>query len=71
MSIKGRKRIYFADNEQALLAGGQTTKPKPIPNSPFWVITNTNTPRKRQMVAQVMQRMGFAQELIEKVTLSI
>lgn len=71
MSIKGRKRVYFADNEQSLLAGGQTTKPKPIPNTPFWVITNTNTPRKRQMVAQVMQRMGFAQELIEKVTLSI
>ncbi len=69
--VKGRKRVYFADNEQTLLASGTTTKPKAIPNSPFWVITNTNTSRKRQMIDQLMTRMNFPAELIEKVTLSI
>lgn len=69
--VKGRKRVYFADNEQTLLASGTTTKPKAIPNSPFWVITNTNTSRKRQMIEQLMTRMSFPAELIEKVTLSI
>ncbi len=71
MSVKGRKRVYFADNEQTLLASGQTTKPKAIPNTPFWVITNNNTSRKQQMVEQVMVRMNFPVEIIEKVTHSI
>lgn len=69
--VKGRKRVYFADNEETLLTSGNTTKPKAIPNSPFWVITNTNTSRKRQMIDQVMTRMNFPAELIEKVTQSI
>ena len=69
--VKGRKRVYFADNEQTLLANGNTTKPKAIPGSPFWVITNNNTSRKRQMVDQLMARMNYPSEIIEKVTNSI
>jgi len=69
--VKGRKRVYFADNEATLLENGNTTKPKAIPQSPFWVITNNNTSRKRQMVDQLMSRMSFQAELIEKVTGSI
>lgn len=69
--VKGRKRVYFADNEAILLANGNTTKPRAIPGSPFWVITNNNTSRKRQMVEQLMVRMSFPSELIERVTRSI
>ena len=71
IQVKGRKRVYFADNEQTLLDGGTTTKPRAIPRTPFWVITNTNTSRKQQMVEQVMTRMNFPVELIEKVTNAI
>ncbi|MCV5961525.1 replication initiation regulator SeqA, partial [Escherichia coli] len=39
--------------------------------TPFWVITNNNTSRKRQMVEQVMTHMEFQPDLIEKVTGSI
>ncbi|UUM29909.1 replication initiation negative regulator SeqA [Vibrio japonicus] len=69
--VKGRKRVYFADNEQTLLEHGNTTKPKAIPGSPFWVITNNNTSRKRQMVDQLMIRMSFPADLTEKVANSI
>ncbi len=65
--VRGRTRIYFADNEAVLLASGKTTKPRLIPDTPFWVITNNNTDRKRQMVDQLMSRMGFQSDLIEKV----
>lgn len=71
MQVKGRTRVYFADNEAVLLASGKTTKPRAIPGTPFWVITNNNTNRKRQMVDQVMTRMGFQADLIEKVCGSI
>lgn len=65
--IKGSKRVYFATSEMALLANGKTTKPKIIPSSPFWVITNTNTGRKRLILAQVMQAMGFSESDVELV----
>ncbi len=66
-AIKGRTRVYFADSEEKLLASGKTTKPKAIPETPFWVITNTNTDRKRQMVEQLMNKMSFGADIIEKV----
>ncbi len=69
--IKGRKRIYFADDEAALLASGNTTKPKAIEGSPYWVITNTNTGRKRNIVAQLMAAMAYPHGLIERVCQSI
>ena len=56
--IKGRKRIYFARSEAELLAAGNTTKPKPVPGTPYWVISNTNTGRKRNILAQLMESMG-------------
>jgi len=66
-AIKGRTRVYFAESEETLLASGKTTKPKAIPETPFWVITNTNTDRKRQMVEQLMGKMNFGADIIDKV----
>lgn len=65
--LHGRTRVYFAGDEHTLLQHGVHTKPKHIPGTPYWVITNTNTDRKRSMVEQIMQSMQFPAELIEKV----
>ncbi|KAA1179745.1 replication initiation negative regulator SeqA [Photorhabdus heterorhabditis] len=65
--MHGRTRVYFAGDQQTLLASGKQTKPRHIPGTPFWVITNTNTDRKRNMVEQIMQDMKFSANLIEKV----
>ncbi|RRA90971.1 replication initiation negative regulator SeqA [Aeromonas veronii bv. sobria] len=65
--IKGRKRVYFSRDPEALRASGSTTKPKPVPETPFWVITNTNTSRKQNMVAQLMASMGYGEEVIVQV----
>lgn len=70
-ALKGRTRLYFADNEDTLLESGKTTKPKLIPRTPYWVITNTNTGRKRQMVEQMMLKMGFNEEMAQSVTEAI
>lgn len=66
-SLHGRTRVYFAGNEQTLLASGNQTKPKHVPGTPYWVITNTNTGRKCSMIEHIMQSMQFPAELIEKV----
>ena len=66
-SLHGRTRVYFAADEQTLLKNGNQTKPKHVPGTPYWVITNTNTGRKCSMVEHIMQSMLFPAELIEKV----
>ncbi|MCW2478273.1 replication initiation negative regulator SeqA [Candidatus Symbiopectobacterium sp. NZEC135] len=65
--LHGRTRVYFAGDEHTLLQHGVHTKPKHIQGTPYWVITNTNTDRKRSMVEQIMQSMQFPSELVEKV----
>ncbi|MGF6189887.1 replication initiation negative regulator SeqA [Serratia sp. 2723] len=65
--LHGRTRTYFAGDQQTLLANGTHTKPKHVPGTPYWVITNTNTGRKRSMIEHIMQAMQFPAELIEKV----
>lgn len=67
-ALHGRTRTYFAGDQQALLANGTHTKPKHVPGTPYWVITNTNTGRKRAMIEHLMQAMQFPAELIEKVS---
>lgn len=66
-SLHGRTRVYFAADEHTLLQNGNQTKPKQVPDTPYWVITNTNTGRKCSMVEHIMQSMQFPAELIEKV----
>ncbi len=66
-SLHGRTRVYFAGDEQTLLQSGNQTKPKHVPGTPYWVITNTNTERKRSMIEHIMQSMQFPAELTEKV----
>ncbi|RLM24009.1 replication initiation regulator SeqA [Brenneria alni] len=66
-SLHGRTRVYFAGDQQTLLQNGTHTKPKHIPGTPYWVITNTNTGRKRGMIEHIMLTMQFPAELTEKV----
>ena len=65
--LQGRTRVYFAGDEHTLLQNGTHTKPKHVPGTPYWVITNTNTGRKCSMVEHIMLAMQFPQELAEKV----
>ncbi|SIP94104.1 negative regulator of replication initiation SeqA [Aeromonas sp. RU39B] len=69
--IKGRKRMYFSRDPDALRASGSTTKPKPVPGTPFWVITNTNTSRKQNIIAQLMTSMGYDDALMAQVCAAI
>ena len=50
--ICGRDRLYFAHSEEELAASGSSIKPKQIPDSPFWVMTNSNTTRKKMMLTK-------------------
>jgi len=73
--IKGRTRDYLgtnltsllnSDNEEEL-AQFKASKPREIPQTPYWVITNTNTGRKRIILTQMMASMGYPHHLIERI----
>lgn len=70
-SLHGRTRIYFSNAQETLLKNGRHTKPKAVPETPYWVITNTNSERKRSMVEHIMAAMQFPAELIEQTCSSI
>lgn len=65
--LRGRTRQYFAIDPETLLKSGKQTKPKQIIGTPYWVITNTNSERKRYMIEQIMQGMQFQTPLIENI----
>ncbi|MFP3354552.1 replication initiation regulator SeqA, partial [Pseudoalteromonas sp. SIMBA_153] len=49
------------------LTSGNSTNPKQIPDSPFWVITNTNTTKKKAMLTQVAEKLGYQLADAEKI----
>ncbi|WP_448555816.1 replication initiation negative regulator SeqA [Thalassotalea montiporae] len=65
--IRGRDRLYFADNESALAESGSSTKPRQIPESPYWVITNSNTTRKKMMLTEVAVALGYSDKDAERI----
>jgi len=65
--ICGRDRLYFANTEAELAASGSSTKPKQIPESPFWVLTNSNTTRKKMMLTRAATSLGYNHSDVEKI----
>jgi negative modulator of initiation of replication len=53
LDVKGKHRIYFAMSKEALLDSGSSMNPKNIPESEYWVMTNSNTTRKKSMLHEV------------------
>ena len=65
--ISGRDRLYFANSENKLAESGSSTKPRQIPESPFWVITNSNTTRKKMMLTKASISLGYSDIDVEKI----
>lgn len=67
VSARKTKRLYFALSEEILTASGSSTKPKQVPQSPFWVITNSNTTRKKMMLTKASISLGYSDSDVEKI----
>jgi negative modulator of initiation of replication len=67
VSARKNKRLYFALSEEILTASGSSTKPKQVPQSPFWVITNSNTTRKKMMLTEAAMLLGYDENDVIKI----
>jgi len=63
--IRGRDRLYFARSEEDLAQSGSSTKPRQIPDSGYWVMTNSNTTRKKMMITEVTKALGYSDSDVE------
>lgn len=60
LSIQGRNRAYFAKSAKEILKSGKSTQPREIEGTGFWVMTNSPTPQKQQMVHDVLEKLGYS-----------
>lgn len=67
LEIKGRNRLYFGTSAEALSEAGSSTNPKQIPNTSFWVITNSNTTRKKMMLTETAIKLGYSEQDAERI----
>lgn len=67
LNIKGRNRLYFANSDAELKSSGSSTNPKQIPNTDYWVITNSNTTRKKLILTEVAKSFGYSDEQVEQI----
>ena len=64
LALQGRGRVYFAKSREEIEASGNSTQPKQIPDSPYWVMTNSPTPQKREMLREVLKALGYSESAI-------
>lgn len=67
LEMRGNGRIYFSKSPQEIERSGASTQPKQIPATEYWVVTNNDTQRKKRMLVEVMQRLGYSKADIEAV----
>ncbi|KTD90323.1 replication initiation negative regulator SeqA [Pseudoalteromonas sp. H71] len=67
LDIKGRDRVYFATSKEDLVKSGSSMNPKNITDSEYWVMTNSNTTRKKMMLHEVALCLGYSAEQAEKI----
>ncbi|WP_278405629.1 replication initiation negative regulator SeqA [Pseudoalteromonas ruthenica] len=67
LNIKGRDRRYFGKSKEELQASGSSLNPKNIDDSPFWVMTNSNTTRKKMMLHEAALELGYTKEQAETI----
>lgn len=60
LRIQGRNRAYFARSEQEILKSGKSTQPREIEGTGFWVMTNSPTPQKQQMVREALEVLEYS-----------
>lgn len=71
LEIQGRDRKYFAKSEEEVEKSGNSTQPRNIPGTSYWVMTNSPTAQKRQMLRDALKLLGYSDAAISAATSTI
>jgi negative modulator of initiation of replication len=64
---RGRIRKYFARSREDLEKSGHSVNAKEIPESTWWVVTNNDTKRKKDILRTVLVTLNYSAEMVEKL----
>lgn len=71
LSIQGRNRRYFAKSEAEIASSGNSTQPRNIPGTDYWVMTNSPTTQKREMLKEALRVLGFSPHAVKDAVAAI
>lgn len=71
LKVQGRNRTYFATSKQDILASGQSTQPREIDGTGYWVLTNSPTYQKQQMVRDVLRELNYSDAAVKAAVKAI
>lgn len=66
LSIRGRKRLYFAPSARELNEAGTSVNPQQIPRTGLWAVTNNDTPTKRSLLKRVLTALSYPDALVDQ-----
>lgn len=69
--IQGRERRYFAKSEKEIEDSGTSTQPRKIPGTDYWVMTNSPTPQKQDMLRDALGVLGYSPNAIRESVAAI
>lgn len=64
---RGRIRKYFARSREDLEKSGHSVNAKEIPESNWWVVTNNDTRRKKDILRDVLLMLDYSAEIVAKL----
>ena len=71
LAIQGRDRKYFAKSREEIEESGNSTQPRNIPGTPYWIMTNSPTPQKRIMLRRAMKLLGYSESAVNAAASTI
>lgn len=71
LDIQGRGRKYFATSKSEIESSGNSTQPRQIPGTSYWVMTNSPTTQKVRMLRQALTAIGFDPQVAHNVAQAI
>lgn len=71
LSVQGRDRTYFATSKEKILATGQSTQPREIDGTGYWVLTNSPTYQKQKMVHDALKALNYSDAAVKAAVQAI
>jgi len=59
LALKFGKRVQIAADRETIERSGKSTFPEPIPDTPYWVLTNLSNRSKRDVIFAAMRLLGY------------
>lgn len=71
LPVQGRRRCYIGKSEQEIEESGMSTQPRQIPGTTYWVMTNSPTGSKQELLGTVLQLLAFSQSAVKEAAAAI